>query len=98
MAKKKLRKLTISEQHYLQSFCFKKTVEEIASDLCLEVKDIKDSYNQIKSKPRLKFDMPSEGIVSMTAAQSMADDETSKNAVQNNFSSRLANAIYRRTE
>ena len=46
MAKKKVRKLTVVEEHYIKSFCFNKTVDEIAKDLCLETKDIKDFYNQ----------------------------------------------------
>lgn len=99
MAKKKVRKLTVVEEHYIKSFCFNKTVDEIAKDLCLETKDIKDFYNQFKSKPKNKFDIPSEGVVSMTAGQSMQDDEMSKNnPPENVWNTRLKNCIYRRPE
>ena len=74
-------------------------VDEIAKDLCLETKDIKDFYNQFKSKPKNTFDIPSEGVVSMTAGQSMQDDEMSKNnPPENVWNTRLKNCIYRRPE
>jgi hypothetical protein len=99
MAKKKIRKITLVEEHYIKSFCFEKTVDSIAQDLCLETKDIKELYNKFKSKPKNKFDVPSDGVVSMTASQSMQDDETSKMTTPENiFNTRLKQCIYRRPE
>lgn len=99
MAKKKARKITVSEEHYIKTLCFEKNIEDIARDLCLETKDIKELYNKFKSKPKNKFDMPADGVVSMTASQSMQDDETSKMTPSENiWNTRLKACIHRRPE
>ena len=96
MAKRKVRKLTKSEEHYITSFCLSKEIDAIALDLCLDPKDIKDFYNNIKSKPINKFDKPIDGVVSMTAAQSMKDDSTPHQDVGGEkFLERYKNCIYR---
>lgn len=97
---KKVRKLSEAELHYIRSFCHEKTLEQIATSLCLETKDIKEVYNNLKSKPKTKFDRPAEGVVSMTGTQSMDDDESSKMQQPSKtlFETRLANCIFRRDE
>lgn len=94
MAKKKNieDKLSIAERLYIDEMIGKKDEEAIAKSLGL-AHDLVVEY--IKSKPRDKF-AKGKNTVSMTEAQSMADDELPKTQNDKLFTEgKLKNATYK---